>query len=186
MCTYFFCLDKSLGLITLTNIYQISWVGLNDRENEATFVWTDESPLDFTNWGSGGNGVDRDCIDMGTQGNSDKWSAYDCTSKNILFGNAVNPTLSPTTDPTYDPTMDPTEDPTSDPSIGPTTVPTMEPTLRPSQSPSLQSSNGNYILIPRRLNYSFAELYCNNVYQSNLASIHDGVERTEVKIYVNL
>ena len=167
------------------------WIGLDDRDDENNYTWIDGSPLDFTNWGSNqspaNNGpyLDRDCVDVGTQANPDKWSQIDCSIEKYVICNIENPTPSPTTDPTYSPTSDPTIDPTSDPTSDPTDDPTMEPTGVPTQSPTLQSSNGNYILIPKLLNFEDAETYCNNVYGTNLASIHNNDERREIQNLCN-
>ena len=29
------------------------WIGLSDRDNEGTFEWADEEPVDYTNWSDG-------------------------------------------------------------------------------------------------------------------------------------
>jgi hypothetical protein len=40
------------------------WIGLNDRSNEGQFVWSDDSPVDFSSWNGGepNNAGDEDCV----------------------------------------------------------------------------------------------------------------------------
>jgi uncharacterized protein YegL len=61
------------------------WLGLTDVANEGTFVWTDGTKLDFTNWGVGepnDHGGKEDCTHTGL--NKDKphlWNDIDCERK---------------------------------------------------------------------------------------------------------
>jgi hypothetical protein len=58
------------------------WIGLNDRAAEDTFVWTDGSPVDFTQWGAGepNNSGDEDCVHL-SSGSGD-WNDLFCGQQN--------------------------------------------------------------------------------------------------------
>ncbi|XP_067861407.1 C-type lectin-like [Heptranchias perlo] len=56
------------------------WIGLSDRHKEGTFLWTDGSLSDFTNWhlGEPDNYKGREnCVVI----NSEKWNDVPCTGK---------------------------------------------------------------------------------------------------------
>ncbi|XP_067861502.1 C-type lectin-like [Heptranchias perlo] len=56
------------------------WIGLSDRHKERTFLWTDGSLSDFTNWHQGEPNNDRgreNCVEI----HSDKWNDVPCACK---------------------------------------------------------------------------------------------------------
>jgi hypothetical protein len=56
------------------------WIGFNDQGLEGTFVWTDGTPSDFTNWNGGepnDYGSGEDCAEA-TPGGS--WNDLDCNA----------------------------------------------------------------------------------------------------------
>jgi len=60
--------------------YTSSWIGFTDADIETIFVWTDGTPVDYTNWYSGEPGSDDayDCTFM-SDGNDAQWLDYDCS-----------------------------------------------------------------------------------------------------------
>ena len=67
---------------TFSNIDEL-WIGLNDKNRENTFKWTNSDPVIFTKWGSDEpnnlNG-DEDCVHMRFNG---LWNDNKCD--NLLF-----------------------------------------------------------------------------------------------------
>ncbi|XP_004614832.2 low affinity immunoglobulin epsilon Fc receptor [Sorex araneus] len=58
-----------------------TWIGLRDLDLEGQFVWMDENPLDYSNWGPGepnNQEPSEDCVVMGHSG---MWNDVDCTSR---------------------------------------------------------------------------------------------------------
>lgn len=59
------------------------WIGLNDRDIEGTFAWSDGTPLgDFADWAddqpdSGRGDVDEDCVEI-IQTEDGQWNDRDC------------------------------------------------------------------------------------------------------------
>ncbi|AKT37573.1 CotH kinase family protein [Chondromyces crocatus] len=56
------------------------WIGLHDQAQEGTFVWTDGSPLDYTDWASGepnNYADDEHCVHLTGGG---QWNDLFCTS----------------------------------------------------------------------------------------------------------
>ncbi|XP_006823708.1 C-type lectin mannose-binding isoform-like [Saccoglossus kowalevskii] len=64
------------GLVQTDGYY---WIGLNDINNEADFVWTDRTLAKWTNWdcGSPGWNAGKDCV-HGNEGDSNRWKDEDC------------------------------------------------------------------------------------------------------------
>ncbi|XP_048579859.1 uncharacterized protein LOC5521691 isoform X2 [Nematostella vectensis] len=64
------------------------WLGLNDRVSEGTFVWSDRSPVNYTNWGqyepSKYGSDSRDCVSLipWTPFGSGDWGTVSCTTTN--------------------------------------------------------------------------------------------------------
>ena len=133
--------DQDMDIITtLSNGLRV-WIGLNDIDEEGTFIWTDGSPFDYAIWKPGepnnydsGHGVFDDCGEIWTSIMS--WNDRYCTATRYFLCNIHPPTSSPTMQPTTDPTIDPTQDPTTDPSVDPTQDPTKDPTTDPTGDPS--------------------------------------------------
>ena len=59
-----------------------TWIGGNDLDTEGTFVWSDGSAWDFTQWEAGepNNSGDQDCALTGFQGRA-VWDDSHCTRK---------------------------------------------------------------------------------------------------------
>ncbi|XP_044514635.1 low affinity immunoglobulin epsilon Fc receptor [Gracilinanus agilis] len=56
-----------------------SWIGLRDLNIEGSFVWMDESPLNYTNWSRGepnNQGQGEDCVAM--RGTNGLWNDANC------------------------------------------------------------------------------------------------------------
>ncbi|XP_077993135.1 C-type mannose receptor 2-like [Glandiceps talaboti] len=58
------------------------WIGLNDRDSENGFVWTDGSPVNFVSWADGepNNSDDEDCVEM-TFAAPKGWNDRKCTRR---------------------------------------------------------------------------------------------------------
>jgi len=56
-----------------------SWIGLNDLENDGTFVWTDGSSVSYTHWEAGqpNDLLDQDCVNI-IEGSSGDWDDNHC------------------------------------------------------------------------------------------------------------
>ncbi|XP_030848437.1 C-type lectin lectoxin-Thr1 [Strongylocentrotus purpuratus] len=67
------------------------WIGLNDREYEGSFKWSDGTSVDYYHWQSGEPNNDRgeDCVSPRNYGSSDydrqKWNDYDCDENKSFF-----------------------------------------------------------------------------------------------------
>jgi len=61
-----------------------TWIGLNDREKEGTFVWSDGSTSTYTNWRKGepNNVKEEDCVYMYADAT---FNDIDCKTKKALF-----------------------------------------------------------------------------------------------------
>ena len=69
-----------------TNFPEYIWLGGNDKAKEGTWVWSDGTPWDYSDWHSGqpdNGGSGQDCL----EGNwSDlKWDDDTCTNKNLFL-----------------------------------------------------------------------------------------------------
>jgi len=91
----------------------------------------------------------------------------------------LDPTADPTPNPTPDPTNDPTPDPTSDPTADPTTDPTRDPTSAPTAAPTVHPTTDLYMRVDELLSRDEAEVRCQELFGSNLASIHSQYENDE-------
>ena len=62
------------------------WIGLNDRKQEGTYVWTDKSSLTYKNWApkqpsNGFFGTYADCARMDADNQNGTWSMAMCRNK---------------------------------------------------------------------------------------------------------
>lgn len=66
---------------------QWSWIGYNDVATEGEFVWSDQSPVQFSKWGNGqpnSSGGDQDCGAIDTSGTGEYLGGWDdgtCTTR---------------------------------------------------------------------------------------------------------
>ena len=71
--------NSDLFDLTWFNEYGYMWIGLNDIDTEGTYVWTDGSNGDYTNWYSPSepnNWKDQDCVVIFYD--DGKWQDVDC------------------------------------------------------------------------------------------------------------
>ena len=56
------------------------WINFNDQASEGSWVWSDGSPVTYTNWLSGqpDNSGNEDCGQIHTQANGWKWGDWRC------------------------------------------------------------------------------------------------------------
>jgi len=57
-----------------------SWIGLNDRSREGTYVWSSGSAAGFRFWASGepNNRFNEDCVQIGPASAAGRWNDLDC------------------------------------------------------------------------------------------------------------
>ena len=80
------CIVGSLVNLGLNSVSDVIWIGLNDELTEGTFVWYDQSPVNYTNWAPGepNNAGDEDCVQIYPDG---KWNDLNCgvgTAKSVI------------------------------------------------------------------------------------------------------
>ncbi|XP_041458281.1 macrophage mannose receptor 1-like isoform X1 [Lytechinus variegatus] len=78
--------DMNNWLVDQTAPYnQVFWIGLYDRIEDNTFVWTDGTEPSFTNWAPGNpnnyDGIGEDCVEMYTAGT---WNDEQCLALNAF------------------------------------------------------------------------------------------------------
>ena len=71
------------GLLTMTNC----WIGLNDIDNEGTYMWVDGTALSYTQWSPGepsnGDGIiNEDCTSVYSNG---YWNDAPCTNAYLCY-----------------------------------------------------------------------------------------------------
>ncbi|CAM9994962.1 unnamed protein product, partial [Heterosigma akashiwo] len=76
-----------------------AWIGLNDESTEGTYVWADDTSVDYTNWNSGepNNSGDEDCVEMTSSGG---WNDQSCSTTQGYVCQWTAPTMTPTKAPT--------------------------------------------------------------------------------------
>jgi hypothetical protein len=98
-----FCADRGMHLVTLADEAEEQWVldeaykhhegnwaiGLNDQDEEGTFVWVDGTPLNYTNWRGGepNNTGGEDCVEANKNG----WNDVGCERSKWPFICESNP-----------------------------------------------------------------------------------------------
>eukprot|EP01084_Bolivina_argentea_P111311 198655_1 len=101
----------------------------------------------------------------------------------------VYPTISPTKYPSDNPTVNPSvfptkypsDNPTTNPSVFPSNYPTVNPTVNPSMD--VYESN-NYIGIAKLLNTDKASLFCKEEFNTNLATVLEQNDQTEIETQI--
>uniref|UniRef100_UPI00359023F9 macrophage mannose receptor 1-like isoform X2 n=1 Tax=Myxine glutinosa TaxID=7769 RepID=UPI00359023F9 len=78
-----------------TNIHTKVWIGLSDQNKDRDFVWTDNSPLVYSNWAEGEPSFDsNDCVFMNPV--SGQWKLEGChTSNSFICYRYEDPLLEP-------------------------------------------------------------------------------------------
>ncbi|NXL50685.1 MRC1 protein, partial [Podilymbus podiceps] len=82
----------------LKNAATDAWIGLNDINQEHTYLWTDGSPVDYTNWAKGSRSYysKDDCVFMlkNPIEQAGKWKDEECkTSKSYICQKSSDPKL---------------------------------------------------------------------------------------------
>uniref|UniRef100_A0A803V281 MRC1 protein n=1 Tax=Ficedula albicollis TaxID=59894 RepID=A0A803V281_FICAL len=129
----------------LKDVASETWIGLNDINSEDTYLWTDGSVFDYSNWAQGFPFRDKfttDCITMtkGSAYHGGLWENTDCQHKKSYICQMDKPEL-----------FHPTSAPDSD---------------------FVHYGNSSYLIIPSKMNWEEARKVCKEK-SSELASIFD-------------
>ena len=54
-----------------------TWIGINDKDNEGTFVWVDGSNVDYTHWATN-EPSNQDCGQIGNTNSNQEWDTVSC------------------------------------------------------------------------------------------------------------
>ena len=76
------------GLENLYGFVPYGWIGLTDAAQEGTFVWSDGSVVDWTNWYPGepsSGGGQEDCVGNTDGGLLFTWNVHECSSTSTAF-----------------------------------------------------------------------------------------------------
>jgi len=75
--------EENSFMYDLINGRASSWIGFTDKDIETIFVWSDGTPVDYTNWRSDqpGSGDTRDCTLMssGSASGDGQWYDHGCS-----------------------------------------------------------------------------------------------------------
>ena len=159
--------------------------------------WNSNNPNNYQN-------NPQDCVNMYDDG----WNDDGCAESHPFFCNFCNsPTTEPTSQPSYQPTQqpDPTPQPSPHPTPRPTPQPTPQPTVEPDSTPeptpqptiqptpeptqipttdpvtSEPTAQRNYHLVNIDYNWTMAESYCQDICNSNLASVHSASDWDQLR-----
>ena len=70
--------------LSYSGLEKDSWIGLNDQDTEGTFVWIDNSPVDFVVWnGHDPDGGDSENCVVGNYHDSQEWIDTKCSNHHV-------------------------------------------------------------------------------------------------------
>ena len=90
------CIARSSDIATITSLEENSlllsltsgsncWIGINDRDNEGTFIWADGTVSTYTRWNSGepnDAGGNEDCTEIYS---TSYWNDQQCTDSSSCY-----------------------------------------------------------------------------------------------------
>ncbi|XP_078660072.1 uncharacterized protein LOC144904802 [Branchiostoma floridae x Branchiostoma belcheri] len=98
--------DAEMSLLTsqINSAWMAFWIGLNDKDDEGGFKWSDGRAVGYTNWNDGepNNANDREhCVEVVIAGSDSFWNDLSCTSYRnwICMVSRGNSVVIPTTPP---------------------------------------------------------------------------------------
>ncbi len=108
----------------------------------------------------------------------------DPTTMNPTKFPSLNPSFSPSKNPSKSPTKIPSSNPSVLPSISPSDNPTLQPSITPIGVLDNVYKSKNYIGIAKLLNTDEAALFCEENFNSNLATVLQQSDETEIETQI--